>query len=638
MNTRRPISGVKAAVELAEFTFPIQPHESTSNFVQGRIDYQPEPGDQFFGRYTFDEADQHCQQIFHSFRARSFGISSSPPSTGRHVGFDVAHISLQLQPHAHWPGVESNTSPDALRSRRMIGNIDIGGFHASVRRAPSTCSSSERFSRRRRRGATTRTAPSEGRGARRALSENMVNPTFASASSRLRSSRPFCGTGRRVSRSDAEARLDRYWRFTLFGGTFRTTIGLSAPDLNGGLRTSSRRCRWTSMAAIGAHQPGPAPTWTALPEPDRQEPFAARWFAWDIFGDGKHVAARRLRDVLQHEQSAEPDRDGDESAGDSAHQYRDPRFRSLRSTRVGNTIRPVQWNSRIRMCMCGTRTCSGNCRGHRGDARLCGLPRQAPAAQQRCQFPTPTRWPTARFLPAGVSRPNTAFSTIELKTSDGDSWYNALIFEVRKRWTAVSASSRRIPSRAISTRRRLRRSSPMRRTARRRHSRSSWRDYNKGLGLHAKHNWVMNSTWEIPFARGLSGSARHCWMAGTCRYSAGAEREPADSVRAGQPVALAVDASLGPGIGSDRPSYAPGRDGGNAVLGSPEQCSIPRHSYCSPRARSATPGRVHGAGLQTVDVCSVKAWPCRASRRVARLELRIEAFNIFNPHELRCPA
>ena len=39
------------------------------------------------------------------------------------------------------------------------------------------------------------------------------------------------------------------------------------------------------------------------------------------------------------------------------------------------------------------------------------------------------------FFPAGAPRQNTAFSTIELKSSDGNSWYNAMIFELRKRWS-----------------------------------------------------------------------------------------------------------------------------------------------------------------------------------------------------------
>ena len=39
------------------------------------------------------------------------------------------------------------------------------------------------------------------------------------------------------------------------------------------------------------------------------------------------------------------------------------------------------------------------------------------------------------FYAAGLARPNPAFSAIELKASDGDSWYKALILEARRQWT-----------------------------------------------------------------------------------------------------------------------------------------------------------------------------------------------------------
>lgn len=39
------------------------------------------------------------------------------------------------------------------------------------------------------------------------------------------------------------------------------------------------------------------------------------------------------------------------------------------------------------------------------------------------------------FFPAGAPRINTAWTTIELKSSDGDSWYRALILEARRRWS-----------------------------------------------------------------------------------------------------------------------------------------------------------------------------------------------------------
>ena len=50
--------------------------------------------------------------------------------------------------------------------------------------------------------------------------------------------------------------------------------------------------------------------------------------------------------------------------------------------------------------------------------------------------PTPTTLPDGTlFYPAGLTRPNTSYSAIELKSSDGDSWYKALIVDARKRWS-----------------------------------------------------------------------------------------------------------------------------------------------------------------------------------------------------------
>ena len=39
------------------------------------------------------------------------------------------------------------------------------------------------------------------------------------------------------------------------------------------------------------------------------------------------------------------------------------------------------------------------------------------------------------FFAPGLPRPNRNFSAIELKSSDGDSWYRAMIVDVRKRWS-----------------------------------------------------------------------------------------------------------------------------------------------------------------------------------------------------------
>ena len=58
-------------------------------------------------------------------------------------------------------------------------------------------------------------------------------------------------------------------------------------------------------------------------------------------------------------------------------------------------------------------------------------------------IPTPIFRPDGTpFFPPLQARPNTAFTTIELKSSDGNSWYNAMVFEVRKRFSkGLSAQS-----------------------------------------------------------------------------------------------------------------------------------------------------------------------------------------------------
>jgi hypothetical protein len=56
------------------------------------------------------------------------------------------------------------------------------------------------------------------------------------------------------------------------------------------------------------------------------------------------------------------------------------------------------------------------------------------------------------FYPPTVRRPNLAWTTIELKSSDGNSWYKALILEVRKRWgSGVSFQSSYTLSSSVDT-------------------------------------------------------------------------------------------------------------------------------------------------------------------------------------------
>ena len=166
---------------------------------------------------------------------------------------------------------------------------------------------------------------------------------------------------------------------------------------------------------------------------------------------------------------------------------------------VGNTIRPMQWDlksPRLHMWnVSAQRTLPGNLiatlayAGSRGT----NLYRNTDV-----NIPTPVIGADGRpFFAAGLPRPNRNFGTIELKSSDGDSWYRALIVELRRSWRAgLSVQSSYTWSRTEDT------------TQASTFFSDSTNgttvafpeiipDYNKGpADWDTPHNWVVNVTWE----------------------------------------------------------------------------------------------------------------------------------------------
>ena len=86
--------------------------------------------------------------------------------------------------------------------------------------------------------------------------------------------------------------------------------------------------------------------------------------------------------------------------------------------------------------------------------------------------------------------------------------------------------------------------------------------------------------------------------------------------------------SLGPGIGRDRPSYAPGFDAGSAVTGNPNQWFNPQAFVLQPAGTFGNTGRgdFTGPDMRMVDLSLSRDVPFKARA----LELRLEVFNLFN--------
>jgi hypothetical protein len=236
------------------------------------------------------------------------------------------------------------------------------------------------------------------------------------------------------------------------------------------------------------------------------------------------------------------------------------------------------------------------------------------------------------FFPAGAPRRNTAFSTIELKSSDGNSWYNAFIFELRKQFEhGLTFQSSYTFSRNIDTTQASTFFSDATNGTTTAFPEFPGFNYNKGLAdYHAKHNWVVNATYLLPFGQDLQGFAR--------ALAAGWQIAAISHMRSGNPLTVFVRGnrsrsqwapSLGPGIGFDRASMAPGRTHESAVLGSPDQYFDPTAFVLPPAGTLGQLGRgtFIGPDLRTFDLSLMKNFPLTDR---SNLQFRAEAFNLFN--------
>jgi hypothetical protein len=257
--------------------------------------------------------------------------------------------------------------------------------------------------------------------------------------------------------------------------------------------------------------------------------------------------------------------------------------------------------------------------------------------------PEPTALPDGTvFYPMGLTRPNASFSAIELKSSDGDSWYRALVVDLRRRWRrGLQVQSSYTWSKAEDTTQNATFFSDSTTS-----SVSALPEfipgYNKGLAdFHAEHRWVSNVIWQIPRHEGFTGLADallNGWQIAGIAH-----------VRSGNPLTVFVQTnrsrslwspSLGPGTGPDRPNWAPGRGPENVVTGDPDQWLDPAAFVLQPAGTFGSVGRneIIGPGVATVDLAFTRQVPWAALGPGGRIELRLEIFNAFNRVNLGPPS
>ncbi|MEO7275257.1 MAG: TonB-dependent receptor [Vicinamibacterales bacterium] len=631
---------------LAVYNFPFA-QTLDQQFVQGRFDLNAGSNHQLFARYTLDDTNQYLPTDYPQF-PREF-LSRNQFFTGEHrqvwssatlnttrIGFSRTRIGQN---------VEANTTQPLqafVPGRASTGDIDIGGLKrfgpqssANLRLVQNVFSVQDDLIHTRGRHLF------KVGGLAEHYQDNMVNPTFSlgiyafpNLSAFLRNvPNNFVGL-------TPEAQFDRYWRFTLFGVYAQDEVRLNNRlTVNGGLRYEA-----STLPADRYGRDSALPDLTAAKEtvgPLYQNPTYKNLsprtgFAWDLFGDGRTSVRGgygRYFNTNNHQNLIV-------TVTNPPFTPRpvivNPTFPNPPFERAGAiSIRPVQFdleNPRVHVFnvnaqreVWGRTVVMAGYAGSRGRhlLRSNDVNTALPVIQADG---TP-------FIPAGTPRQNPAFSTIELKSSDGESWYNALILDVRRRWDhGLSAQSSYTYSKSEDTTQASTFFSDATNG-----TTSAMPEYIPGYNrgpsdFDVRHNLVMNLSWDLPFAKGMTG------MAGALLD--GWNLSGIWNMRSGQPLTVFVTAnrsrsqwnpSRGPGIGQDRPSYAPGFGPDNAVLGDPNQWFNPAAFVLQPAGTFGNTGRgaFEGPNLRTLDLALAKRgrWSAGAGRT---LELRVEAFNLLN--------
>jgi hypothetical protein len=646
-------NGASLGGGLAALTFPFV-QRVDQDYFQVRLDQNLGARDQIFVRYTFDRADQFLPTDFpqfpRTFRSRNQfataeyrrALSARSLLTGRlgwsgtRVGQDV-EAALDLAPF--------------VGGRPSMGDIDIGGIprfgpqsSADLRLRQDVFSLAGDLSQSRGRHLLKMGLLGER------FRDRERNPTFSLGIYTFPNLEAFLrNRPQRFIGITPEGDLERAWDFTLLGAYVQDDVHLGRNvTLNAGLRyelltrPEDAEGRDINMPDLLA----PAVTVGPLYERGAWHTLSPRLgFAWDVTGAGR-TAVRGgygLYYGTNHQQNLIVTITNPPFTPRPV--IANPTFPNPDFGRAGAlSIRPMQWdlemprvhvwNVSVQQALPLRAQLTVGYAGARGRHLL---------RNTDANTAVPVAQPDGRFAwPAGAPRQNPRFSAIEIKTSDGDSWYNALILELRRRagrgldLQASYTLSRNIDTTQASTFFSDANNGTV----------SAFPEldasYNKGLAdFHAKHNLVAHVTWDVPLARGSAGLARALladWQVSVI-----------GQYRSGPPLTAFVVAnrsrslwspSQAPGIGFDRVDLAPGRTPEDAVTGDPAAWFDPTAFLLPAAGRLGNLGRgaLIGPDLKVVDLALVKRVPVPRLGEEGVVELRAEAFNVFNRANFGIPS
>jgi hypothetical protein len=623
--------------------------EINQHFFQGRYDRNVGLDGQVFARYTFDDAEQWLPTDYPRFPRAFVSRNQFLTSEYRHVASPGTLHSFRGGVSRTRIGQEVEAQLDSplgpfVPGRPTLGNIDIGGM---PRFGPQTSADVSLI--QNLFGLEYGTVHHRGRHALKAgalverYQNNMVNPTFSRGIFTFPNLQAFLeNRPLRFLGLTPEGALDRHWRWTLLGFYLQNDFQAhSRVALNLGLRweyaTLPKDLQGRDSTMINLTDP--EPTTGQLYRGTSKTNLSPRLgLAWDLFGDGQTILRSGYglffsTNIQQHLIPTFSNPPATPRIVIPNPVFPVPPF----ERGIGNSIRPVDWelesprvhvwNLNLQRALPGDFLLTTGYAGSRGRRLL---------RSGDLNVPQPARLDDGTYYyPPGLSRPNPAFTTIEMKTSDGDSWYNALVLELRKRWTSgFNLQSSYTLSRNIDTTQGSTFFSDATTGTVSAFPEPPGLDYNKGLAdFHAKHSWVVNFTWDVPAfrdRRGLAGTLLGGWqLAGI------------GQLRSGNPLTLFVQEnrsrslwfpSLGPGLGFDRPSMAPGRTHQDAVLGGPDRYFDPTAFVLQPRGTLGDLGRgaLIGPNLRTLDLAAIKHTRWAAVGEKVDIQFRVEAFNVLN--------